>query len=522
MTGKVAVLGCGYWGKNFVRGFHELGALAAVSDKLPETAAAISAQYGVPALDLDAILADESITGVAVATPAEHHYPIAAALLKAGKHIFVEKPIALSLEEARAMERLAGEHGRALMVGHLLHYHPVFAKLKELVATGALGRLVHVYSNRLNFGKFRREENVLWSFAPHDISMVLSLVGEEPTRVFGTGSNYLHPRLADTATAHLSFPSGVEAHVFVSWLHPFKEQKLVVVGEQAMAVFDDTRPWEEKLVLYDHKVEWRGSMPEPLKAAGRFVEIDRDEPLKRECAHFLDVISNGAQPLTDASEGLRVLRVLHAAQRSLESGAPVNTADLEAEDRFPGVFVHETALVDDGVQIGAGSRIWHFSHILGRVNLGRNVIVGQNVMIGPDVEVGDNCKVQNNVSLYKGVVLEDGVFCGPSCVFTNVNNPRAEIERKSEFRRTLVRRGATIGANATIVCGSTLGAYSFVGAGAVVTRDVPAHALVAGNPARVIGWMSRSGARLGADLVCPETGTRYEQDPSGSGLREIG
>ena len=522
MTGKVAVLGCGYWGKNIVRSFHELGALAAISDARPETAAAISSQYGVPALELDAILADDSITGVAIATPAEQHYPVAAAVLKAGKHVFVEKPIALSLEEARAMEKLAAEHGRALMVGHLLQYHPVFVKLKELVASGALGRLLHVYSNRLNLGKFRREENALWSFAPHDISMVLSLVGEEPARVYSTGGNFLHPKLADTATAHLSFPGGVEAHVFVSWLHPVKEQKLVAIGDRAMAVFDDTRPWEEKLVLFDHKVEWHGGMPEPVKGVGHLVEVPRDEPLKRECAHFLDVMATGGRPLTDAAEGLRVLKVLHAAQRSLETGSPVEAAEEAEAERFPGVFVHESALVDDGVEIGAGSRIWHFSHVLGRVKLGRNVIVGQNVMIGPDVEVGDNCKVQNNVSLYKGVVLEEGVFCGPSCVFTNVNNPRAEIERKSEFRRTLVGRGATIGANATIVCGSTLGPYSFVGAGAVVTKDVPAHALVVGNPARVIGWMSRTGARLGPDLVCPETGVRYEQDPSGAGLREVG
>lgn len=526
MTGKVAVLGCGYWGKNIVRSFHELGALAAVSDARPDVAAKMSAQYGVPALDLDAILADGSIGGVAVATPAEQHYPVAAAALAAGKHVFVEKPIALSLQEARAMGQLAADHGRALMVGHLLQYHPCFTRLKELVASGALGRLRHVYSHRLNLGKFRREENVLWSFAPHDISMILSLVGEEPERVYGTGGNFLHPKLADTATAHLSFPGGVEAHVFVSWLHPFKEQKLVVVGDEAMAVFDDTRPWEEKLQLFEHKVAWQGGMPEPVKADGRFVEVPRDEPLKRECGHFLEVMANGGRPLTDAAEGLRVLKVLHAAQRSLETGAAVGAAEAEAEaraaERFPGVFVHESALVDEGVEIGAGSRIWHFSHILGRVRLGRNVIVGQNVMIGPDVTVGNDCKVQNNVSLYKGVVLEDGVFCGPSCVFTNVNNPRAEIERKSEFRYTRVGRGATIGANATIVCGSTLGPYSFVGAGAVVTRDVPAHALVVGNPARVIGWMSRSGARLGEDLVCPETGARYERDPSGDGLRETG
>ncbi|MCW0234962.1 MAG: acetyltransferase [Ferrovibrio sp.] len=176
-----------------------------------------------------------------------------------------------------------------------------------------------------------------------------------------------------------------------------------------------------------------------------------------------------------------------------------------------GATVHPTAWIDSGVTIGTDSSIWHFSHILSRVQIGRNVVIGQNVMIGPDVQVGDNCKIQNNVSLYKGVTLEDGVFCGPSCVFTNVNNPRAHIERKNEFRHTLVKRGASIGANATIVCGNTLGAYCFIAAGAVITSDVPDFAMMAGVPARRIGWMSHAGVKLGPDLTCPIEGRRYRQ-----------
>ncbi len=182
---------------------------------------------------------------------------------------------------------------------------------------------------------------------------------------------------------------------------------------------------------------------------------------------------------------------------------------------FPGVFVHESAYVDDGVEIGPGTKIWHFCHILTGVRIGRNCTLGQNVMIGPRVRIGDGCKIQNNVSLYEGVDLEDDVFCGPSCVFTNVINPRANFERKSEFQTTRVRRGATIGANATILCGTTLGRYCFVAAGAVVRTDVGDHALVAGVPARSIGWMSTAGIRLGSDLVCPETGARYRETDAG-------
>jgi UDP-2-acetamido-3-amino-2,3-dideoxy-glucuronate N-acetyltransferase len=178
--------------------------------------------------------------------------------------------------------------------------------------------------------------------------------------------------------------------------------------------------------------------------------------------------------------------------------------------RFPGVTVHESAYVDDGAEIGAGSKIWHFVHVLPGTVIGRNVVIGQNVMAGPNVRIGDGCKIQNNVSLYEGIELEADVFCGPSCVFTNVFNPRAAVSRKTEFRKTLIKRGATIGANATILCGITIGEYAFIGAGAVVARDVPPHALMVGSPARRTGWVSRAGEKLGSDLVCPRTGERYE------------
>jgi UDP-2-acetamido-3-amino-2,3-dideoxy-glucuronate N-acetyltransferase len=185
--------------------------------------------------------------------------------------------------------------------------------------------------------------------------------------------------------------------------------------------------------------------------------------------------------------------------------------ELRTDPRFPGVFIHASSYIDDEVAIGEGSVIWHFCHILARVTIGRSCTIGQNVMIGPNVVIGSGCKVQNNVSLYEGVNLEDDVFCGPSCVFTNVTNPRAFVSRKAEFRPTLVKRGATIGANATIVCGNTIGAYALIGAGAVVTKDVPALALMAGVPARRAGWVSRSGEKLGLDLVCPRDGSRYRQ-----------
>ena len=515
-TARVAVVGCGYWGKNIVRNFAELGALAALCDPDVKAAGPLAKTHGVSVRRWEAIRDDAGVAAVAIAAPAELHARLAREALAAGKHVFVEKPLALTVAEAEALCELAERNDRRLMVGHLLQYHPAFLRLKDLVREGALGRLQYVYSNRLNFGKIRREEDILWSFAPHDISMILSLVGQEPERVSAEGAYHLHQTIADVTTTHLAFAGGERAHVFVSWLHPFKEQKLVVVGDRAMAVFDDGEPWDRKLTLFSHRIEWRATMPVPEKADATPVAVEAGEPLRLECRHFLDCVATGAAPRTDGREGLRVLKVLASASAALErrrgdpsSAAPTTTA--AASTRFPGVAVHESAYVDSDVEIGAGSKIWHFSHVLPRTRLGRQVIVGQNVVIGPDVTVGDRCKIQNNVSLYKGVTLEDGVFCGPSCVFTNVMNPRAEIERKSEFRPTLVKRGATIGANATIVCGVTLGEYCFIGAGAVITRDVPAFALAVGAPARRIGWISHAGERLGADLVCSRSQRRYRE-----------
>ena len=504
---RVAVIGCGYWGRNLVRNFHALDALAAVVDANAGVAQGFARDCGVPALELDQALADAGIDGVVIATPAAQHGEMAARALSAGKHVFVEKPLALELPAAERCVALAAAQDRLLMVGHLLQYHPAFIKLREMVGRGELGRLQYIHSTRLNLGKVRREENILWSFAPHDISMVLSLIGAEPDQVSAIGGTYLHKTIADVTNTHLGFPGGQQAHIFVSWLHPYKEQKLVVVGDRGMAVFDDGEPWERKLVTYPHRIDWVDGRPQPSKADAVPVALEPAEPLRLECQHFLDCIATGAAPRTDGHEAVRVLKVLRQAESALSQGRP----NAPARPHYDGVMIHDSAYVDEPCEIGPGTRIWHFSHVLPRCRIGRDVSVGQNVMIGPDVRVGDRCKIQNNVSLYQGVDLEDGVFCGPSAVFTNVLNPRAEVERKSEFRATPVGRGATIGANATVVCGNRIGAYSMIGAGAVVTRDVPPHALMLGVPARRAGWVSHAGEILGPDLICPRDGRRYRE-----------
>lgn len=507
---RVAVVGSGYWGKNLVRNFHQLGALEAVCDKNECTLDSFKRQYPdvKTCMALSDVLRDENVDAVVIATPAETHHRLAREAVLAGKHVFVEKPLTLDENDGRQLIDLAAERGLTLMVGHLLQHHPIFIHLLKIARDGELGRINYIYSNRLNLGKIRREENSLWSFAPHDISMILALAGEEPEHIQATGGNYLHKHIADVTTTHLDFPSGLKAHVFVSWLHPFKEQKLVVVGDRKMAVFDDTQPWGEKLLLYPHKINWENNIPVPDKAEAEAVDVPEQEPLQAECAHFLDCVKNGTRPVTDGEEGLRVLNVLNTAQRCLDQHGH--------GEKAPGnVQVHPSAVIDDNVSLGSGTAIWHFSHILSGTSIGDNCKIGQNVVTGPDVTIGKGCKIQNNVSIYKGVTLEDDVFCGPSMVFTNVHNPRCHIPRMNELRETLVRKGATLGANSTIVCGNTIGRYAFVGAGAVVTKDVPDHAMVMGNPAQQSGWVCACGEALNQNLGCDVCGATYEKCKNG-------
>jgi UDP-2-acetamido-3-amino-2,3-dideoxy-glucuronate N-acetyltransferase len=380
------------------------------------------------------------------------------------------------------------------MVGHLLWYHPAILKLKELIESGELGRIQYIYSNRLNLGKIRREENILWSFAPHDISVILGLLGETPHSVAAQGGNYLHEQIADITVTLLSFPSGVKAHIFVSWLHPFKEQKLIVVGDRKMAVFDDMEK-KDKLLLYPHSIQWKGQIPIASRAEAQPVELETKEPLREECLHFLESVRTRCRPRTDGEEGLRVLSVLERCQTVLEDNGrrKMQAATSPSSRKF---FAHDSAFIDENVEIGEGTSIWQVSHILKGSRIGKACKIGQNVVLGPNVNVGNGVKIQNNVSVYEGVTLEDSVFCGPSMVFTNVFNPRSEIPRMGELKATLVKQGATLGANCTIICGITIGRYAFVGAGAVVTKDVPDNALVFGSPAIVKGWMCECGLKL--------------------------
>lgn len=330
-TPRIALIGCGYWGKNHARNLNALGVLAMVCD--PSEAGRTLAAELAPEAEIVAapssVFARDDIDGVVIATPAETHCDLAQQAFAAGKHVLVEKPMALTHADALRMDNAAKAHKRILMVGHLLEFHPAITKIKEFIANGSMGKIQYIYSNRLNFGKIRTEENALWSFAPHDIALILRLIGSVPFEVNCTGGNYITPNLADVSISNLHFVNGVRAHIFVNWLNPFKEQKLVVIGDKKMAVFNDTDP-HEKLVVYDQHVDFDGRTPILEKADREVIQLPAAEPLRTQCEAFLTAITSGEPPLTDAQSGIQVLRVLQACQISLQSnGRPTPLTEVQ-------------------------------------------------------------------------------------------------------------------------------------------------------------------------------------------------
>jgi predicted dehydrogenase len=326
---RVGVVGAGYWGKNLVRNFYEAdgadlvmvcdsdaACLKKMTDKYPGTEGTS---------DLGEMLSRKDVDAVVIVTPAVMHYRQAREALDAGKHVFVEKPMSLSVKEAVELEELARSKGLTLMVGHLLIFHPAVSKLKELISEGVLGEVYYLYSLRVNLGKVREDENALWSFAPHDISVVLYLLGEEPETVTATGECYIQEGIEDVVFLNMKFPDRKMAQVQLSWLDPHKERKFTVVGSRKMAVFDDVQT-SEKIRVYDKGVDKPpeyGSYGEYLTLRDGDViipHISMKEPLRLECEHFIASIRDGTTPATDAADGVGVVRVLEAAQRSLDGG----------------------------------------------------------------------------------------------------------------------------------------------------------------------------------------------------------
>jgi UDP-2-acetamido-3-amino-2,3-dideoxy-glucuronate N-acetyltransferase len=329
---RVAVIGAGRWGENLVRNFYQLQALHTICDlSQPQLQQLVGTHPGISTvLDSEAVLSDKRINAVAIATPAGTHFELTKQALEAGKDVFVEKPLSLRYQEGQELVRLAEEKQRILMVGHLLEYHPAVRELKILIQRGALGNINYIYSNRLNLGRVRKEENSLWSFAPHDIAVILSLVGQLPFEIAATGGAFLQSGVADLTLMTMRFPSGVRSHIFVSWLHPYKEQRLVVIGSEQMAAFNDLEV-ANKLMLYHERFDWINGEAVSSPHAGIPVSVASEEPLQVECRHFLDCLATRREPLTSGASALRVLRVLEVAQQSRQmDGVPVSIEDTTA------------------------------------------------------------------------------------------------------------------------------------------------------------------------------------------------
>ena len=332
---RICVVGCGHWGKNLLRNFHQIGCLHGFFDEAASRMESFVGQYPLARFyrSYDEVLGDPEVEAVALATPAAQHAPMAIAALRADKDVFVEKPMALTPESGQDILEACWTTRRLVMVGHLLLYHPAIEVIHQLLGSGELGRLEYIYSNRLSMGKIRSEENALWSFAPHDISVILRLVGHSPVQVSATGGAYLQPNIADVTVSDLLFNYGVRAHIFVSWLHPYKEQRLVVIGSRKMVVFEETRP-TAKLLLYDNRIARNGDSFEAVQSQPAVLAYSSEEPLSVECQHFADCIRTRQHPRTPAEDGLRVLEVLQACQRSLQLNGELVQANARAFQRI--------------------------------------------------------------------------------------------------------------------------------------------------------------------------------------------
>ena len=316
MKKNIAVVGCGHWGKNLVRNFSDLGTLASICDPDTKIAKKYADQYKVKISSFKEVINDLNVNGVVLSVPAHLHASMAIEAMNAGKHVFVEKPLAMNENEAELMISTAKKKNVKLMVGHLLQFHPIFKTIRKKIKSKEIGELNYIYSNRLSFGKLRSEEDVIWSFAPHDISMILSLTDHEPEFVSTESASIFQKNIPDISSIYMEFKTGLKSRISVSWFHPYKEHKLIIIGKKAMLEFDDTKPWNKKLALYPYKVEFSQGLINLKKYDIKYIEVLEEEPLKNECQHFIDVVNKDINPLTDGAEGLRVLKVLSAASQS--------------------------------------------------------------------------------------------------------------------------------------------------------------------------------------------------------------
>ena len=528
---RVAHAGVGGWGKNVVRVIGELTDLAWVIDTDEGRQADYAARYPqatVTGSFADA-LADDTVDAVSIATPVPTHYALAKQALEAGKHVFVEKPPAMRGEEMEELVALARANDRVLMPGHLLLYHPGLRKVKELVDAGELGDVACVYGNRQNLGVIRSNENALWSLGVHDLSVILWLLGEEPSEVVAYGQDFVQPGIEDVVFCFLRFPSGKVAHMHLSWLDPHKMRKMTVVGREKMVVFDDME-LERKVTVYE-KGPW-----EPAQTYGEWrtrtgdifsPKIANDEPLRLELQHFLRLVEEGPGDHREATDGLAVVQTLDRLTTSLRTGHRRERRDPPERDRLPRHRARRgrqgarergrrqaadaLAPLDRKARAAAADRDRRRHDRLDRARsssparrsgsasssatsracasastIGDDVVVGRGSLVENDTTIGAMTKIQADAYITAYSTLEEHVFIAPCVVTTNDNWMGRTEKRFGNIKGPTIRRGARIGGGAILCPAIEIGEDAFVGAGAVVTKDVPPRVVVVGSPARVL------------------------------------
>jgi predicted dehydrogenase/acetyltransferase-like isoleucine patch superfamily enzyme len=517
---RIGVVGLGYWGPNLARNFASLPAckLAYCCDTSEEARARLAPVFPNAKFtaELDELLSDPELDAIALSTPVPIHAPLAQRVLEAGKHCFVEKPLAQSVTDGERVLQVARDSGRILMVGHLLEYHPGVQKLKELTASGELGdRIYYIYGNRLNLGKLRADENALWSLGAHDVSVVLYLADEEPSEVVAHGESYVRGGVEDVVFCFLRFPSGLSAHLHLSWLDPHKERRFTVVGSRRMATFDDMA------IRFGSNASTSSNACAPELGRARTARAgcgwwrcssgSSSRSMRSVCKTVsAREISSDARVASDAKLGdgvsVAAFAIIHAGVEVgercvVEEGAvlgkhPRLRAGSSASGRETGALVVEAgaticcgAVVYAGARIGPGAIIGDQTQVRERSVVGAGSVIGRGSVVDFDARVGDRVLIQSGVYVTGGTLIEDDVFLGPGVVTTNDHTMGRHV-RGEPLMRPVLRRACRVGGGVVLVPGVEVGEEAFIAAGAVVTRDVPARAVVIGVPGRVVGEVS--------------------------------
>lgn len=450
---KICVVGCGHWGSNHIREFHDLGVLSCICDTNEILLQKYNHNVNTYTNFDDAL---EDCDAVVIALPSNLHFEFAKKALLMNKDVFIEKPMTLNSENAQELIDISKEKCRILMIGHIMVYNQYINKVKDYLSK--IGNIKYIRTTRSNLCIGKNNDNVLWDLAPHDISIIFDILNINDYN--DVIINYC--RMTGDDICHISSTfNNIDIDINISRLTLNKESKLEIIGDRGMISFDDCNIVNKKLTIIEfNKIQYN-------------ITIDDIQPLTIECKHFIECCEKRISPRTSGDDGLKIVGFIQRCSPNKN------------------YYVNPTAIVDHGAKIGNGVKIWHFSHLGPHADIGDNCSIGQNCCI--DTKLGSGCRLQNDIGLCKEIKVGNNVFFGPGCVFTNDKTPRLSGPKKTQFTETIIEDNVSIGSNATIVCGITLGKGCLIGAGSVVVKNVESYSVVVGNPARKIKNIDENG-----------------------------